>query len=248
MDHRQHCDALGVEVERFATALERTDFDLVVPSCPDWSVHNLAEHLGHVHRWAEHLVRVLAPQRISSDDMGFERGPVDVPWLRRGGEQLLATLRRSDPDAAMWAWGLDQHVRFWSRRQLHETMVHRVDLELTAGTDPYVEPAVASDAIDEFLVNLERAHYFSPKVRELHGHGETLRFSSLDVSGDWTIELYDEGFRLVDGAASPNVTLAGSASDVLFVLYRRRPLGEGALKVEGDRDLLDFWLTSSALE
>ncbi len=248
MDHPEQCDALDVEIERFATALERTDFEAVVPSCPDWSVHDLAEHLGHVHRWAEHLVRVLAPRRIPSDEMDFERGPVDAPWVRRGGEQLLDTLRRSDPDTAMWAWGLDQHVRFWSRRQLHETMVHRVDLELTTGTDRYVEPAVASDAIDEFLVNLRRAGNFSPKVRELRGDGETLRFTSCDVSGDWTIQLYDEGFRLIDGAAHANVTLAGPASDLLFVLYRRRPLSAGALEVEGDRDLLDFWLTNSALE
>jgi hypothetical protein len=26
----------------------------------------------------------------------------------------------------MWAWGPDKHARFWSRRMLHETAVHRV--------------------------------------------------------------------------------------------------------------------------
>ncbi len=248
MNYWQHCDALEVEVDRFATALDDADLTAVVPSCPDWSVHDLAEHLGHIHRWAEHLVRVEALAWISSGEMDFERGPVSAQWLRRGGVQLLETLRHAHPDDAMWAWGFDQHVRFWSRRQLHETMVHRVDLELARGIEPYVEPEAASDAIDEFLVNLEAAGSFSPKVRELRGTGETLRFTSLDAPGDWVMQLNDEGFRLVAAHERPDVTLSGPAAQLLFVLYRRRPLNESVVTSKGDRGLLDFWLVNSALE
>ena len=247
MDHLEHCSALEVEVNRFSTALEDVDFSSTVPSCPEWSVHDLAEHLGYVHRWAEHLVSAVAPQRISWEEMDFERGPIDAPWLRRGGAQLLDTLRRADPDAPMWAWGADQHVRFWSRRQLHETMVHRVDLELARRVAPRVEPGIASDAIDEFLANLRRASNFSPKVLNLRGKGETLRFTSLDAPGTWTIRLDEEGFGPVDGVNDPDVVLAGPAEEVLLVLYRRRPLDE-TLETSGDLGLLSFWLANSALE
>ena len=30
----------------------------------------------------------------------------------------------------MWAWGPDKHARFWPRRLLHETAVHRGDAYL----------------------------------------------------------------------------------------------------------------------
>ena len=133
MNHAQYCDYLEVEVERFAHGMETTNEAAPVPSCPGWKARDLSEHLGDVHRWAEHLVRVEARKRIPSEAMGLELSPVDAGWLRRGGTALIATLRASNPDAPMWAWGADQHVRFWSRRQLHETMVHRLDLELASG-------------------------------------------------------------------------------------------------------------------
>ena len=147
-----------------------------VPSCPGWAVHDLALHLGTVHRWAEELVRVRATTRIPSSDMGLDEGPVDGEWVRRGGEALLRTLRATDPAASMWAWGADQHARFWSRRQLHETLVHRFDLELAEGRSPSAPAHLAADTIDEFLANLARAEYFSPNVSRLRGNGESILF------------------------------------------------------------------------
>lgn len=248
MNHEEHCDYLEVEVERFASGFEVTNEDVVVPSCPGWTVHDLSEHLGEVHRWAEHLVRVEAPERIPPGDMGLELAPVDAAWLRRGGVALIATLRASNPDAPMWAWGADQHVRFWSRRQLHETVVHRVDLDLAAGRTPFVEPEVASDAIDEFLVNLRGASYFSPKVKNIRGRHQVLRFSTTDVEGAWTISIGDDGFLLTGGEFPANAELSGPATDLLMVLYRRREVEGSGVKVHGDRSLVDWWLSNSALE
>ena len=145
-------------------------------------------HLGTVHRWAEHLVRARAPKRISSSDMALGEPHPSAPWLRAGGEALVATLRAADPDAPMWAWGADQHVRFWSRRQLHETLVHRTDAELALGRAPGAEPAVAVDAIDEFLVNLKGAAAFSPEVRNIRGDGELLSFRATDEDREWSVE------------------------------------------------------------
>jgi len=244
----QHCDYLEVEVERFANAFETTNEDIAVPSCPGWIVHDLSEHLGTVHRWAEYLVRVEAPKRIPSREMGLELTPVDAAWIRRGGAALVATLRASNPDAAMWAWGADQHARFWSRRQLHETMVHRLDLELAAGVTPFVEPEVASDAIDEFLVNLRAASYFSPKVKEIRGRHQTLRFATTDASGAWTIDIGDDGFLLTPDRGAADAEMSGPARDLLMVLYRRHDLEDGGVAVRGDRSVLEFWLTNSALE
>ena len=248
MNHDEHCAALEFEIERFADVLAGADPRARVPSCPQWSVDDLAGHLGYVHRWAEGLVRVRAAQRVSGADMDLDLTSTSPTWLREGGSTLVATLRASDPDAPMWSWGRDQHVRFWSRRQLHETLVHRVDLELALGSSPTVEADVALDAIDEFLENLSAAGRFSPRVRELRGHGEVVSFRALDASRAWHVRLDDDGFALVDEAVAPDVQFLGAASDLLAVVYRRRNLDESNVEVRGDRALAEFWLARSALE
>ena len=84
----------------------------------------------------------------------------------------------------MWAWGSDQHARFWPRRMLHETTVHRADAELAGGTDPSVDDAVGIDGVDELLDNLPSAVYFAPNVAELKGDGDTLAIVAGDGDGD----------------------------------------------------------------
>ena len=183
MDHPEHCELLAVEIERFAALVETVSPSTPVPSCPGWTVDDVGLHLGTVHRWVEHLVRVRAAARIASSEMGLDEGPVDGEWIRLGGAALLGTLRASDPTDSMWAWGSDQHVRFWSRRQLHETLVHRFDLEIAAGRRPAAAAYVAADTIDEFLVNLAKAAYFSPKVKLLRGNGESIVLRARRIPG-----------------------------------------------------------------
>jgi len=246
VDHREHCDALAEQVAAITDLVDAASPDAPVPTCPGWTATDLAEHLGVIHRWAEHLVRVLAPQRIASDEMDFERGPVGAAWIRDGGARLVATLRSSDPTAPMWAWGADQHVRFWSRRQLHETMVHRMDLEIALGRSPHADVSVAADGIDEFLVNLAAAERFSPGVAQLRGRGERIAFLATDADRRWTVRLDPAGFTLTD-AEDADVDLAGRAEDLLLVLYRRTPLSSSPVVLRGDPEVAEFWLAHSAL-
>jgi uncharacterized protein (TIGR03083 family) len=175
--------------------------------------------------------------------------PVDARWLRVGGTALVETLRASDPSRPMWAWGRDQRVRFWSRRQLHETLVHRIDLQLALGEEPIADVPIAADGIDELLVNLAPAVAFSPKVANLKGTGEHIVVHASDDSRAWTITLDDDGFAVESGAAeSPVATMTGPALEVLLVLYRRQPLESAAVSVHGSRERLEFWLANSALE
>jgi uncharacterized protein (TIGR03083 family) len=248
VDHLEHCAALEVEITRFSNALGRSEALLPVPTCPGWSVQDLVTHVGQVHRWAEHLVRVRAPVRIAASEMDFDRGPPTPAWVVEGGTGLVATLRDADPDGEMWAWGADQHVRFWSRRQLHETLVHRIDLELAESTEPAAEAGVAADAIDEFLVNLSPAATFSPGVRELRGHGRRLAFTELDGGRRWVVALEPDGFSVAGHDLTADAELEAGALELLLVLYRRRPPGEATVVRRGDLDLLHFWFDHSALE
>ncbi|MGA3219861.1 MAG: maleylpyruvate isomerase family mycothiol-dependent enzyme [Acidimicrobiales bacterium] len=253
MEHLEHCDLLAGEVGRFAELVDsppgsRGPFEVPVPSCPGWSIGDLTVHLGTVHRWAEHLVRARAQRRVPSREMGLAEADTSAGWLRTGGEALVATLRSADPEAAMWAWGPDHHVRFWSRRQLHETLVHRTDVELALGRSPAAEPAVAADAIDEFLVNLGSAAYFSPRVTSLRGNCEQLSFRATDEDREWSVTFQPEGFEVGGPAGSPAATVAGPALTLLLVLYRRLPVDAAGILTAGDRSLIELWWANSALE
>src|SRR6202142_3871054 len=116
--------------------------DEAIASCPGWNVVDLAQHLGLVHRWADELVRRRAPERLPRVATLEDREVVTPSWVEMGGKQLVATLRGADPDDEMWAWGNDQHCWFSSRRHLHETRVHRMDLKLAAEQLPRAESAV----------------------------------------------------------------------------------------------------------
>jgi len=250
VDHFEHCDLLEAEVDRFATLIDDRVLATPVPSCPEWTIADLTTHLGTVHRWAEHLVRSLAPERIASSTMGLGEPEPSGAWIHAGGSALVATLRAADPAAPMWAWGKDHHVRWWSRRQLHETLVHRMDAELALGLVPTTTAAVASDAIDEFLVNLARAAHFSPNVKNLHGDGARLVFRASDVDRAWAVVLHEDGFTVQDGAgaAPAAATLQGPALPLLLVIYRRAPLGTPGVVQTGDPAVVDLWMANSALE
>jgi uncharacterized protein (TIGR03083 family) len=253
VEHLEHCDLLAGEVKRFAELIDAGPgsagrLDVPVPSCPGWSVGDLTVHLGTVHRWAEHLVRARAPKRIPSSEMGLGAADPSAAWLRAGGEALVATLRAVGPEVPMWAWGADQHARFWSRRQLHETLVHRADVELALGLEPVAEPAVVADAIDEFLVNLSGAAYFSPRVTSLRGDGKRLSLRAIDEDREWSVTLQPESFEVGGPVSAPDATLVAPALTLLLVLYRRRPIDAVGVLATGDRSLIEMWWANSALE
>jgi uncharacterized protein (TIGR03083 family) len=247
MNHAEHCDALALEVERFAVAMSLMSGDTVVATCPGWTVDDVAVHLGVIHRWAEELVRTRSTVRIPRATPSLDEVSVSPEWIRQGGRQLVETLRKADPDGEMWAWGLDQHVRFWSRRQVHETLVHRMDVELAGGVEPTADSALASDAIDEFLSNLQKVANSSAET-SLRGSGERLVFRASDLSSVWSITLREDGFDLIPAMGDYDVLVEGSSLELLLVVVRRRSIQDAALRITGDRNVVDFWLANSAFD
>jgi hypothetical protein len=58
MDTGEHIEHLERESTAFADALGRDGLDLGarVPTCPEWTVRDLAEHVGGLYRWVTALV------------------------------------------------------------------------------------------------------------------------------------------------------------------------------------------------
>jgi uncharacterized protein (TIGR03083 family) len=247
--HERYCDALEAEIERMADAVRGADLATPVPTCPGWSLADLVEHTGIIHRWAAEMVRQLSPERLDRERMDV---PVPDPqarpdWLAAGAADVVAAFRAADPAALMWAWGADKHARFWPRRMLHETTVHGADAELALERDPVVSGEVAVDGIDELLENLAHAAYFRPRVRELRGEGESLHFHCTDADGEWTIRLVSEGFSVERDHAKGTMAVRGAAADLLLLLYGRRPPDCDRFERFGDEAVLVRWLEHSAL-
>ncbi|MFE0459517.1 maleylpyruvate isomerase family mycothiol-dependent enzyme [Kitasatospora sp. NPDC058965] len=246
-----HQAAVAAETARFVAVVRDADLTTEVPSCPGWTLTDLVRHAGSVHRWFARLLeqRIQQPPTSREVDLQLPADPADYPdWLARSAEVAARAFAGTEADAAMWAWGADQHARFWARRMLFETLVHRVDAELALGLVPAVDGALAADGVDEFLVNLPYAGLFAKGVAELRDTGRTIRFRATDQDGDWTVQLRTDGFGLVDPAdhGAPDASVQGTAADLLLLAYGRLRPADARLATAGDQHLLDHWFAHSA--
>jgi hypothetical protein len=178
-------------------------------------------------------------------------------WIRRGVNDLVSDLTSADPTAPAYSWTPQQDVAFVQRRVPHELAVHRWDAERAVQPHTGVEPHpiatdLATDGIAEFFL---LASAF-PVAQPPRVDGVALRCT--DSGAAWTSWLSsstihasergghapDDGQRAPDAAA----TLSGTASDLVLTLWRRVPLDDGRVGVEGDRQLARQFLSWANLE
>ncbi|MGR6919526.1 maleylpyruvate isomerase family mycothiol-dependent enzyme [[Actinomadura] parvosata] len=252
LTYEQLCDAVEAVDARFVDLLAGADPRTPVPTCPGWTLADLAEHHGTTHRWMEQLVRCRATERVWSRDV-----PLDLPreataypaWLAESVALSLRTFRSADPDAPNWTHGADQHVRFYPRRLLFEAVVHLADAELALGRLPRIASGIAADGIDEFLENLAYYPWIAEPVSRLNRDGERLAFWAIDTGDAWLITL-GAGCTWETGLADTRaaVTVRGTCGDLLLLVYGRLPPGDsGRFRVTGDEELLGRWLGATAL-
>ncbi|MFI6150045.1 maleylpyruvate isomerase family mycothiol-dependent enzyme [Streptomyces sp. NPDC051109] len=252
MNPAQHGAAVATEAAGFVATVKAADLSTPVPTCPGWTLEDLTRHVGSVHRWFTELLRrrIQQPPTSREVDLHLPEDRDGLPdWLAASAAEAAGMFAATDLDAPMWAWGVDQHARFWVRRMLFETLVHRVDAELALGIAPHVDRALAVDGIDEFLTNLPFASPFAPLTAQLRAADRTIRFSCTDGDGDWLVELRPDGFALIadeSGARTADATVRGAAADLLLLLYGRLDRQSDAFRLLGDQDLLTHWFTHSA--
>ncbi|MEP7091814.1 MAG: maleylpyruvate isomerase family mycothiol-dependent enzyme, partial [Nocardioidaceae bacterium] len=145
--------------ERFAAAVGATDLRAPVPACPGWSAYDLVVHLGNVHAWAATIVETGRRAAEQNDRPRSSRARSVREWYLAKAEDLYQVLRCIPSDRPCWNFVFGEGVAdFWRRRQLHETTVHRIDLDVVAGRVSDPAPEVAVDGVSEVLeVMLTRA-------------------------------------------------------------------------------------------
>jgi uncharacterized protein (TIGR03083 family) len=253
---------IGASAATLAEIASSCDADLPVPTCPDWTLRQLATHVGRVHRWAAEIVRTKAAEFIpfnSVPDGAYPARPAErAAWLTRGADQVIAAIQAAGTEP-VWAFGALAPATFWARRQAHETMVHRADAELTVGRDVVLDAALAADGIDEWLGSVTDPRYRQrgdgsealPAGATLHLRATGIE-SAAGVPGDgpastadWLIASTAAGLTVQHGPGEADVSVSGRADRLLLTLARRLPADDPAVSVTGDAALLTGWLAGT---
>ena len=233
-------ELLAEEGARVVAAIERGEPDAVVPSCPEWTLRQLVHHTGGVQRWA---TRVVSERRVEPVDEELEAvaggWPADedlAAWFRAGHALLVDALRSAPEDLECWAFlRAASPLEFWSRRQLHETTIHRVDAELASGSVSGIAAEHATDGIDELLTGFlpRRSSRLKPEVPR------TIAVQATDADAAWLVTAGPDGASTERVRADADVVLRGNAADLYLLLWNRRSVD--GLDVSGDQSLLDLW-------
>lgn len=206
--------------EAAAEALLAHGWPARVPGCPDWSLADLVRHVAGVQHFWAWVVRTRA-----SDPGGYPQPP-DHPddellgWLDAQHAELEAALADADPSDRVWTWAPQQDVAFVLRRQVHEAVVHTVDVEQVLGDVRPIPTAVGLDGLDEWLEVMVPGALPDGPPESAH----PVVFRAVDAGVERTLFPGSRPF--------PIAALIGTAGDLLLAVWRRVPVE--VLTVEGD--------------
>lgn len=233
LEHRDRLTHLDAEVARFQDAIG--DLDAPVPACPDWRVRDLVRHLGSVHRMFRRVADeglMHRPPRLDPDDRPEADDDRIVAWAEEQAARLLTALRHLDPDAPRWNFTTGPQVgAFIPRRMLHETTIHRWDLENAYGTPGSIGEDVARDGVREYLEVLRLR--WDPwegepaVVRTDLGGGDTIDLR-LEPGAEPQVRSIDagseDGAPVDDVATEPDVILQADPVTLYLAWWGRRSL------------------------
>ncbi|GEK79987.1 maleylpyruvate isomerase family mycothiol-dependent enzyme [Agrococcus baldri] len=234
-----HLRTLAELQERFLETTRRGDPATPILWLGRWRVEQLVVHLARIHHWA-------AGQARREQETPLGRGPFDdLPALYEVcAAELRATLAELDPDARAWALVDDGvpraqqrgTVRFWYRRQLHETLVHLWDLRTAIGEgvdDLGIGDEVWLDCLDEVVGVM---HPRQLRLERVAPPAARIVFAPTGADASWTLAGAPDD--------APVVTVAGPASALALLAWGRgvpdddRLAGAG-VEVKGERSLAD---------
>lgn len=229
MDASRFLDLLRADSDRLLE-VSRGRLDAPVPSCPGWTVDDLAEHVAFVY---EHkIVAILENRRPADWPPPRPKGDM-LEWLARARGRLVGALLSHGPDAPAYTWhGPDQTVGFWYRRMAQETAVHRVDAELAAGEPSPVAPDLAVDGVDEVL-DIFLAGDWSGEPQP----GSTASVRVTTEGGRWEVVLTPDAVACTPATGQDvQVTIDGPPSELLLWLWGRAP--DSVVTTTGDPEAL----------
>lgn len=222
--------------------------DVAVPTCPDWTLFDLVQHLGGVHRrWAAIVTAgpAAAPPAQSAPGSApaapREREAL-LAWSAESTVQLLSALQEAGPDRGCWTWwGASQSPQTSgavARHQVQEATVHTYDAQITVGSPQPLPDEAALDGVDEFLSTCcatTSPWPHEPAALDFHAaEGRSWRLS-LSADGARSTGLPTPGTTAGEGPDAADASARGTAGELVLTLYGRIPVD--SLKLDGDHRL-----------
>jgi uncharacterized protein (TIGR03083 family) len=238
-----------------AAVMSAPGLDLRVPTCPEWTLMDLVQHLGGVHRFWTAAVEA-GPASVPPAESASERAEAApreqerlLAWSAASTQQLLDALREAGPNRGCWTWWgpseSPQTSGAVARHQLQEVMVHTYDAQITLGAPPPLPDKAALDGVEEFLSTC--CAWTAPwphgaAAVDFHTtEGRSWRLS-LSAGGARTTRLPTPGAMPATAAGEGTevafASARGTAAELVLVLYDRIPID--SLQLDGDRRLFDL--------
>ena len=180
--------------------------DLAAPveHCGEWTLRDLAEHLGQGNLWAATAV---------TEQHGKHRpppAPADIAGWFADTARILTETLMADPATPAWTFFPPYTVGFWRRRRCLETLVHRWDAQHALGMASRLEPALCGDGIAEVIEvfvprQVQRGRTAAPEA--------AVRLTATDLDSSWLL-----------GPGEPVATLTGDAQELMLALWNRLPM------------------------
>lgn len=243
----EYVATLRREGDAFGAAVAAGQLARAVPTCPEWTLRELAHHVGRVHHWAAANVEAARATPLTDDESQVAWGemPPDaevVAWYLGARDRLVAALLAAPADLVAFTFlpNAPAPRLFWARRQAHELAIHRVDAQTVSGAVDPVDDEFAVDGIDELLLGF----YSRPRSRVRSATPRTLRVRARRAS--WVLYIGAEGARgerVAGGDVPADCTVEGAAADLYYALWNRLPLHD--FHTDGDGAVVDLWRGSA---
>ena len=215
------------------------DATTAVPSCPGWTLVDLANHQAGVWNFWSRIVAEGITDRAALKSIEASprlEGDLLADWLATTHNALYSALVRATTDQPVWTWtGADQDVSWVRRRMTQESSVHLWDAARAVGRPYEVPTAVAADGIDEFLT------HFMGRER---GEGE------MKVGG--TVHLHctdtavDDGFRADNSSIPVGEWYVSSVKEPTCTFTREHRKGDAAVRGRAHDLLMWLWRRDDA--
>jgi hypothetical protein len=245
VEHAALVEQIRVQAEALRAAAMRAGPEAPVPTCPKWTVYDLVSHIARVHAWSVAALRTAPEAERPTFPQAPEGWDEVLDWGAARQRELTGLLEASGPHAPAWVFNSRAApvAGFWSRRQAHETAIHRLDAEhavaggaaSSAVPTLVFSPEFAADGIAEFL-DLQRSRGEWRGWSQQEGR---LLIHAADAGRTWQVSLhpgapFDVG-PAVGSGIQEDTTVAGTADAVYRALWRR----PSSAIVTGRTELLD---------
>jgi uncharacterized protein (TIGR03083 family) len=233
----------------FRTAVAAaSSLDAQVPTCPEWTLFDLVQHLGVGRRkWA--AIIAAGPADAPPDKSEWENGPAAprerealLAWSAESTQALLDALRLAGPDRGCWTWWADSQSPPTSgaaaRHQVQEIAVHTYDAQLTVGAPQPIPDEVALDGVAEYLFTCgatTSSWPHEPATVDFQAtEGRSWRYAlSADGARTTRLTTAEDPAQASGPSEGSDASAEAAASDLVLAFYDRIPID--SLRLQGDR-------------